>query len=138
MVGRVGQALHVTTRPGIIRRYILLDENQPCTELRRSESERLLRAQPFLADAQVTAVPDGDGVRIEVETIDELSIIVGGGIQGQAPMVNAVRLGEGNLMGEGIFVSGEWRDGGAYRDEISGRIVDYQLFGRPYHAEALA
>lgn len=138
MLGRVGQALHVTTRPGIVRRYILLDENQPCTELRRSESERLLRAQPFIADAQVTAVPDEGGVRIEVETVDELSVIVGGGIQSQSPMVNAVRLGEGNLLGEGIFVSGEWRDGGAYRDEFAGRVADYQLFGRPYHAEVLA
>lgn len=138
MIGRVGQALHVTTRPGIIRRYVLLDEDQPCTELRRSESERLLRAQPFIADARVTAIPEDGGVRIEVETIDELSVIVGGGIQSQSPMVNAVRLGEGNLMGEGIYVSGEWRDGGAYRDEFAGRVADYQLFGRPYHAEVLA
>lgn len=137
MLGRVGQALHVTTRPGIIGRYLLLHVGQPCSEIRRTETERLLRAQPFLADAQVIAVPVDGGVRIEVETIDELSIIVGGGVQQQSPMVNSVKLGEGNLMGEGIHLAGEWRDGGFYRDEFSARIVDYQLFGRPYHAELL-
>lgn len=137
MLGRIGQGLHVTTRPGIIQRYLLLHVGKPCTELRRTESERLLRAQPFLADAQVVAIPDDGGVRIEVETVDELSIIVGGGVQQESPMVNSFKLGEENFLGEGLYLAGEWRDGGFYRDEFFGRIADYQLFGRAYHAELL-
>lgn len=138
MLGRLVPSLHVTTRPALVRRYVLLDEGLPCTELRRSESERLLRAQPFIADARVVAVPVEGGVRIEVETIDELSLIVGGGVQQHSPVVNSVKLGEGNLLGRGLYISGEWRDGGYYRDEFAARFADYQLFGRPYHAEALA
>ncbi|HEY5021269.1 MAG TPA: hypothetical protein VII30_02155, partial [Gemmatimonadaceae bacterium] len=42
---------HVTTKEWIIRRYLALQEGDACTELRRGESERILRSQPFIADA---------------------------------------------------------------------------------------
>src|SRR5687768_7365448 len=38
--------LHSTTNPAIIRRYLALEVGSSCTELRRTESERILRAQP--------------------------------------------------------------------------------------------
>src|SRR5215210_1501753 len=43
-------SLHATTNPEIIERFLRLKTGEPCTELRRSESERILRAQPYLAD----------------------------------------------------------------------------------------
>jgi len=53
--------------------FLLLSARQPCTERLRAESERILRFQPFLADATVRAFPDDvGGVRIEVESIDEI------------------------------------------------------------------
>ena len=48
-------AMHATTNPEIIRRFLALKPGERCTELRRSESERILRAQPYLADATVLA-----------------------------------------------------------------------------------
>src|SRR5512139_556805 len=62
--------LHTTTAPRLIENLVLLHAGETCSILLRRETERLLRAQPFLADASVTAYPDGpDAVRVEVVTI---------------------------------------------------------------------
>ena len=53
--------VHSTTNPNIITRFLALQPGMPCTELRRLESERILRAQPYLADATVTVYPDNFG-----------------------------------------------------------------------------
>src|SRR3954467_9107111 len=42
---------HATTRPEIIKAFLALHEGRPCTERRRTESERILRAQQFIGDA---------------------------------------------------------------------------------------
>src|SRR6476646_8028714 len=44
---------HATTRPRVIRAFLALHVGDACTEFRRAESERVLRAQPFLANARV-------------------------------------------------------------------------------------
>jgi hypothetical protein len=125
--------LHVTSDPDMIRRFLILKVGDRCTELRRAESERILRAQPFLADATVLAVPDGvDGVRLQVITIDEFSVIGAISATGSSPFVKRLKAGDGNFLGEGVHVSAEWADGVYYRDRFGGRFTDYQLFGRPY------
>jgi hypothetical protein len=139
-VQRRATSLHATTREGVVRRFLLLNPGDACDELRRSESERILRAQPFLVDARVRAYDDGaGGVRLEVETRDEFSVIVGGAaLAGRgAPPVSALRLGEANLMGRGVYAMAQWNDGGrGYRDGVVARLTDYQLFGRPYHSRS--
>ena len=125
--------LHATSDPDMIRRFLILKVGDRCTELRRAESERILRAQPFLADATVLAVPDGnDGVRLQVITIDEFSIIGAATARNDAPFVKRLKVGDGNFLGEGVYAAVEWRDGLFYRDNFGGRFTDYQLFGRPY------
>lgn len=140
-IQRRASELHATTRESVVRRFLLLNPGDACDELRRSESERILRAQPFLVDARVRAYDDGrGGVRLEVETRDEFSIIVGGSaFRGRgAPPVSAVRLGEANLMGRGIYALGQWYHGGrGYTDGVVVRLTDYQLFGRPYQLALL-
>ena len=44
---------HVSTRPGVITAYLRVAVGDACTEFDRSESERLLRAQRFIASATV-------------------------------------------------------------------------------------
>jgi hypothetical protein len=76
-VARVVRELHSTTRTELVRRFMILNPGEPCDELRRAESERILRAQPYLVDARVVAYDDGEGgVRLEVETRDEFSGII--------------------------------------------------------------
>lgn len=125
--------LHVTTREEVVRRILVLQVGDRCSELRRAESERLLRAQPYLQDAQVVARDDGrGGARLEVTTWDELALSAGIGIATTAPQFRAAKFGDSNLQGRAVQVEGEWRDGAYYRDLWAGRFVDYQLLGRPY------
>jgi hypothetical protein len=132
IIGPVLRTAHVTTNPELIRRYLLLHEGERCTELRRVESERLLRAQPFIADAAVVAIAHDDGgVRIEVRTVDEASVVFGARA-GTSPMLRMMRLGSDNLMGEGVEIAGEWRSGGLLRDGWSFSATDHQFLGRPH------
>ena len=133
-LGKISDRLHAETREGIIRRFLILEVGKPCTELRRGESERILRAQPYLAEADVRAVPDGTGgVRIEVTTADELSTLLGLGVR-TAPKseLTVLKLGSANLAGQAIYALGEWRKGFFYRDLWGMRFTDYQFAGRPY------
>ena len=131
--GRWAAKQHVTTRDAVIRRYLALQLGSQCTELRRGESERILRAQPFLADATVLAYADGaGGVILNVTTVDEISLIFGLGVQSKSPHFHSFRLGEANLLGSALHAEGQWKSGGAFRDVVAGKIVDYQFLGRPY------
>lgn len=125
-------ALHTTTAPEVVRNFVLLKKGEPCSPLRRYETERILRAQPFLAQANVTAFADGAGVRIEVVTVDEPSLIAQMGIQRHAPPLHRLTLGSGNLGGQGVHASASWRDGGELRSHFGARYSNYQLFGQPY------
>ncbi len=130
--GRFAAKQHVTTKETVIRRYLALQLGDPCTEVRRAESERILRAQPFLADATVLAYDDGQGgVTLNVTTVDEVSLILGVGIGGGSG-VHALQLGENNLMGSAIHLEGGWKKGAHFRDIYAGKLLDYQFLGRPY------
>jgi hypothetical protein len=126
--------LHATTEPSVVQRFLLLRPGDRCDELRRAESERILRAQPYLVDARVTSYDDGrDGVVLEVETRDEFSAILELAARTKAPVITTLRVGEANLAGAGLYTSAEWKDGGVgYRDGFSGRLTHYQFLGRPY------
>ena len=52
-------SIHTNTKPDVVRRFLIVAPGQPCEERRRSESERLLRAQPFIASASVRAYEIG-------------------------------------------------------------------------------
>jgi hypothetical protein len=133
ILARAAAAVHTTTRAEVIRRFLLLSEGQPCDERRRAESERILRAQPYIAEALVRALPNGDGtVDLDVWTSDEVALVFGlAGSTHQEPL-RFVRIGDANLNGEGIYVAADWRAGLQFRDGFGARFVDNQLFGTPY------
>lgn len=131
--GRLAAKQHVTTKETVIRRFIALQVGDRCTELRRTESERILRSQPFLADAAVLAYPDGGGgVILGITTVDEVSLILGVGVAAKSPHLHRFKLGEANLFGDAMYLAGEWKKGARFRDIYSGRFFDYQFLGRPY------
>jgi hypothetical protein len=127
---RAARTLHVTTRDEVIRRYLLVHPGEPCDQIRRAESERVLRAQPFLVDARIRAYDDGEGgVRLEVETRDEFSTVFEPTIAAKSPMFRGMRLGEGNLGGTARLAAVEWREGLAYHDVLGAQYQDYQFGG---------
>ncbi len=131
-------AMHSTTRPSVVRRFLLLGVGDPCVEVRRSESERLLRGQPFIASASVEAYPASEGgVVLFVITTDELTPVVDGSLSGEVPFVHGIKLGDGNVMGSGTYVAAEWGSN-ELRDTYGIRVVDYQALGRPWLMDAHA
>ena len=128
----LARAAHSTTVPSVVRGFLLFREGEACTELARAESERLLRAQPFIADATVDAFPVGDGVRIEVRTVDEGAIVFGARVLSGQPLVRSLRVGNGNVAGRGVYLATDWRAGGVLRDGAGFTFTDHQLVGMPY------
>jgi len=121
---------HETTSPKLVRRFVTLEPGEGCTEFRRSESERILRAQPFLADADVVANRVGDSVLVDVSTVDEMPVVAGGRLHAGA--LDALNLGTMNFLGAGAHVEGRWERGRVYRNGYGMRLGHQQVFGRPY------
>jgi hypothetical protein len=130
---------HSTTRGAIIRHFLALRVGDMCVEERRVESERLLRAQPFIQSAHIAAFPDGPyGVRLDVFTVDELAGEIQIGVGAPAPYINALRLGNGNLLGNAMRVSADWARTPGYPDRVAGEFGDFQTFGHPWVFDASA
>ena len=130
---------HSTTRGPIIRRFLALRVGDRCVEERRVESERLLRAQPFIQSAHIAAFADGEGgVRLYVFTVDELAGEIQVGIGLPSPFIDALRLGNGKLLGNAMRVTGAWAQTPHYPDQIGGEFADFQTFGHPWVFDASA
>jgi hypothetical protein len=121
---------HRTTQSRVVQSFLQLREGGVCTELRRAETERVLRAQPFLANARVTATPDGAGaVAIDVTTVDEISLVIGASFS--SLHVTSLKYGNSNVLGTGQYMAASWEQGDAYRDGFGARYVNYAAFSSP-------
>ena len=98
---RLGNRVHLHTRPYVVRRLLLVKEGERLDPLRLSESERILRNSPVVNDARVRVVPIRnvrDSVDIQVTVLDSWSLEVSGTID--ATSVD-VQVDERNLLGQG-------------------------------------
>jgi hypothetical protein len=122
---------HATTSPDVISAFLSLVPGRPCTDFRRAESERVLRAQPFLSDATVRVIPDTGGtVAVVVTTTDEVPVLVSARFRGIVP--ESFSLGNENLGGQALRVQARVERGRAYRTAVGGRIEKDALFGHPF------
>ena len=129
-IGRTANHLHVTTRETVIRRVLLFAEGDPVRERRIYETERLLRALPFIKNARIDPVvqPDGTVVaRVWVRDAWTTQVNLGYSQVGGQKTLN-VGVDEKNFMGTGKNVAFDYSKdherstwGLAYRDP--------QLFG---------
>ncbi|MBL0937310.1 MAG: hypothetical protein IBJ03_00335 [Gemmatimonadaceae bacterium] len=129
-VRRTVRRLHVNTHDEVIRQFLLLKPGDACNQIQRAESERILRAQPYLVDARIHVYDDErGGVRLDVETRDDFSLIFEPLIRTSLPFVRGMRLGETNLGGSATMAALEWRDGVNYNDVLGVQFTDYQFGG---------
>lgn len=119
------------TRTSAVAPFLLVRQGEPCTEILLKESERVLRAQPYLADARALVVPDTNGtVRVQFSTTDDIRPILGLGVKNGSP--TRLKIGSGNAAGYGMAVAAQWQQGFAFRDGWGLRFTDYHTFGQPY------
>ena len=123
---------HVDSRARVIREFVQMQVGGICTEIKRRETERVLRAQWFIQDARVLVYPDRDGVQLIVATVDEVAFIAGAQVTSSG--FRSLKIGNANLLGRGILFETGWRDNGALRDGRTLRIRSAVTFGRPIQA----
>lgn len=98
---RLGNGVHLHTRPYVIRRLLLVKEGASLDPLRVSESERILRSSPMVNDARVRVVPIRnvhDSVDVLVTVLDSWSLQVSGTVDAAGL---DVEVDERNLLGHG-------------------------------------
>lgn len=103
---RVANALHIQTRPGVIRRALLFRRGEPLSVQKLEETERSLRGLRYIYDVRIRALAYHHGiVDLEVATRDTWTLDAGVSI-GRAGGVNSssVYLEEYNLLGTGMTV----------------------------------
>ena len=124
---------HRTTDSAVVRRFLALETGAPCTDFRIRESARLLREQPFLADARVRGVPEDSGtVRIEVETVDEIPALVSASFNGR---LSYLEIGNENMFGDAWLLALHGADRPLQGRSAGFRMSDYQFLGRPYQLD---
>ena len=117
------------TRERAVEPFVLLRGEDECSDFERAESERVLRAQPYLADASVRTLPGEGGAHVEVRTVDEIRPIAGLSTSGGG--LSKLKLGSANIAGYGVRAFGEWKRGFALRDGFTLQVEDYAFIGRP-------
>lgn len=121
---------YTSTRYTVVDAYLRVSPGQVCTEVDRLESERLLRAQPFISAAAIQSIPDGPRhVRLEVDVVDEPRLVGAANVRGGA--VSSVKFGNENFLGRGLSLVANARNGFAYRDGFGIRLTQYGLMGKP-------
>jgi hemolysin activation/secretion protein len=128
---RGANALHVTTRPGVIERRLLFKRGERLNVHTIEESERVLRGVRYLYDVRIRPVAFRDGVvDLEVATRDTWTLYpsISASRSGGANKAE-VSINEVNLLGTGSSVSF-----GYFKDvDRSGRSLDFSndnIFGR--------
>ena len=155
---RWANAIHVVTRPHVIRNQLLFEEGEPYSKRLTDESERLLRGNAYLRDASIEPVAYQDGVvDLQVHTTDvwTLTPTVSAGREGGENRLG-IGLKERNLFGTGVLLGVkfkrtvdrdtatlEYEDGnvGGSRNRLAARIGENSdgydrrfLFAKPFFA----
>jgi hypothetical protein len=135
----VGNHLHWQTREATVRRDLLFAVGDPCDPRRLSETERLLRARPYIRGALVVPIATGDGgVTILVQTRDEFSLEVRAAVRsgGNAPVRRLV-VTEDNVLGRGLHLQAYYNNYGR-QPAFYLNGLDHHLTGRRIEADVVA
>ncbi len=136
-IGRTANHLHASTREVVIRRVLLFAEGSLVRERRIYETERLLRALPFVKNARIDPVIEPDGSLVaRVWVRDAWTTQVNAGysqVGGQKSMNFSVD--EKNFLGSGKSVAYDWSKD--HERSVWGlSFGDPQLFGSRWTLQA--
>jgi hypothetical protein len=105
-VAHLGNALHITTHPAVIRRLLLLGVGMPLDSARMVEAERYLRELGVFRAVRLDTVRVGDRLALRVETADGWSTSPQLNFASAAGSITwSAALVEKNFLGTATFVS---------------------------------
>jgi hypothetical protein len=121
---RFADSLRFTTRDSVIRRFLLFREGEPYNTTRIEESERNLRALPFIKNASITVYPPRNGaVDVEVITQDAWTTEPGINIGGKGGTTTwGIDLKEKDFLGTGRQIALAYDKG----SERTVRLAEYR------------
>ncbi len=130
-VFRAANALHRRTREPVVRRLLLFETGMAYSRRLLAETERLLRAQNYLREANIRPVRFADGrVDLVVETWDAWTLNPGiSGSHSGGSSSFGFELEDSNLLGTGAELTLS-RDSDSERDENALSYRNEHLFGR--------
>jgi hypothetical protein len=111
LYSKTGNALHIKTRPFIIKNLLLFNRYEPFDSLLVMESERLLYTQKYLRDVVIyatTPTNESDSVDVFVSTYDIWSIAPAGNISASAVETGLTDINFGGL-GHRLQANVKWR-----------------------------
>ncbi len=134
---RLSNRLHVVTRPEVILQRVLFRSGDRYSHRVIEESERILRAERFLFDAEVVPLRYADGVvDLLITTRDVWSLNPGISIgRSGGKSTNGFEIEEQNLLGHGVGLSVSYKSG-IDRDVRELRYIDRQLLATRWQALA--
>ena len=109
---RLANRLHVNTRPSVIRSQLLFRSGEPLLVQRIEESERILRANRYIFDANIKPSRVVNGVVDIMVTTQEIWTLSPGGSISRSGGENEanIEIEEFNLFGTGASLGLEWED----------------------------
>lgn len=102
IIADLANALHGTTKPGIVQQHLFIKKDQPLNPDMLSDNERYIRDLDFILDCRIVVVPlpdQPDSVDVSVITKDVFSL--GVRIGGTIPTAPLIGIYDANLAGLG-------------------------------------
>jgi hypothetical protein len=132
-VYRLGNQLHVETKEVVIRRELLFREGEPLDPEAIEQTERNLRALPFIRRARIETLPAGTNVRLRVIVGDSWSTVPEARLSKVGnKWIWALGASEGNLFGRGKELEA-LHNSGLDREETYVLFRDPRLFGSRFN-----
>ncbi len=134
---RFANTVHFKTRPNVIQNQLLFQSGEPYRVQKLEETERMLRKNRYIGDAEVVPVRLENGVvDLEVRTRDDWTLkpSLSFGRSGGANS-SGIGLEEYNLFGRGSHLGIEFKSD-VDRDTTALRYADKNLFGTRYGISA--
>ncbi len=127
---RLSNRLHIETKPELILQQVLFRTGDRYSHRLLEESERMLRGERFLYDADITPIRFADGVvdlRITTRDVWSLNPGISLGRSG-GKSTNGFEIEEQNLLGRGVGVALSYKSG-VDRDVRELTVVDRHVLG---------
>ncbi|MCK5649967.1 MAG: BamA/TamA family outer membrane protein, partial [Gemmatimonadetes bacterium] len=133
---QIANAFHFQTREDFLSRELLFETGDCFDPFLLEETERILRAYPFIARADVFDIPQSDGTRhVVVDTQDEWTLKLDVGVTFDDGLnLEGISLTEENFLGRGVLLGMFYHERKERKDLgivlETPRLVDSRLNGR--------